>query len=369
MADRQAVEPGPRATPGGIRIDRAAASISARPQGLVDVVQFQRRAGPTSFSVERLFEDTRQALPADIRVDLRINRFMSTGVWPRISDALQAWRHRGRINHVLGDVHYLAWLLPKRRTILTVLDCVTLERMSGLRRWIFWFLWYWWPTRRSARITVISEFSKAALLRVVRYPVDCLHVIPPPLSPEFTPSPPNAVGSSTRLLQVGTVANKNVDRVIEAVAGLEAVLVVIGALATTQRDRLAALGIDYECHVDVPREELLRQYRLADVVLFASTYEGFGLPIIEAQAIGRPVVTGNNSAMPEAAGGAACLVDAFDVADIRRGIECVIGDRTYADDLVERGYANAARYAPARIARQYAELYREIDAEGRTYRD
>lgn len=364
MADRHAAQIAELPTPCRMCAERDPVSGVASQQHIVEVVQFQRRPGPTSFSVERLFEDTREAMPVDIRVCLKINRFMSMGVWPRIVDALDAWRHRGCVNHVLGDVHYLAWLLPRRRTILTVLDCVTLERLSGLRRWIYWVLWYWWPTRRASRITVISEFSKDALLRAVPYPSDRVHVIPPPLSPEFQRSSPIPTGRP-RLLQVGTGQNKNVDRIIEAIADLEVVLVVIGALSPAQRSRLQVLGIGYECHVDVPREELLQQYRRADLVVFASTYEGFGLPIIEAQAIGRPVVTANNSAMPEASGGAACFVDACDVADIRRGIERVMRDRAYADDLVQRGYANAARYAPARIARQYAELYRKIDSEVR----
>lgn len=331
-----------------------------------EVVQFQRKPGPTSFSVERLFEDIRAALPEDIRVNLRVNRFMSQGAWPRVADAIGAWRHGGRVNHVLGDVHYLAWLLPRERTLLTVLDCVTLERLSGMRRWIFWLLWYWWPTRHATRITVISEFSKAALLRAVHYPQARIHVIPPPLSPEFQRSHANVLGERHRLLQVGTLQNKNLDRVIEAIAGLQVVLVVIGALAPSQHGRLTELGIPYENHVDIPREELLRQYRLSDVVVFASTYEGFGLPIIEAQAIGRPVVAGNNSAMPEAAGGAACLVDALDVADIRRGILRVIQDGAYAADLVVRGYRNAARYDPQCIALQYAALYRDIDSGAST---
>ena len=84
------------------------------------------------------------------------------------------------------------------------------------------------------------------------------------------------------------------------------------------------------------------------------------MPIIEAQAVGRPVLTSNVCSMPEAAGGAACLVDPFDVADIRRGILRLLNEPDYVDELVERGFKNAARYSPERIAKQYAAVYRKI---------
>lgn len=328
---------------------------------MVDVVQFQRRAGLTSFSVERLFDDVRTAMPADIRVSLRVNRFMSQGVVTRLSDALAARRQRGAINHVLGDVHYLMWFLPRRRTLLTVLDCVTLDRLTGVRRWAFWLLWYWWPARRAGRITVISEFSKSALLHWVRYPAERVHVIPPPVSPEFTAAPTPPIEGVPRLLQVGTVDNKNLDRVIEAVAGLEMMLVIVGAVSPAQTARMEALGVAHECHVGLSREALVDQYRCCHALVFASTYEGFGLPIIEAQAIGRPVITSNACAMPEAAGGAAILVDPLDVADIRQGVRRVLEDPAYVRDLVVRGLENAARFCPDRIARQYAAIYRDLN--------
>ena len=66
--------------------------------------------------------------------------------------------------------------------------------------------------------------------------------------------------------------------------------------------------------------------------------------------------------MPEAAGGAACLVDPFDVADIRRGICRLLDDPGYCHELVERGYGNAAWYSPERIAEQYAAIYRKLHA-------
>lgn len=312
------------------------------------------------FSVERLFDDVRAALPPGFEIRRRLNRFPSRGMLGRLYDACAAGLQRGRVNHVLGDVHYLAWFLPRRRTVLTVLDCVSLERLQGMHRLTFWLLWYWWPLRHAAHVTVLSQFGREALQRNVRYPANRIHVIPPPLSAEFSAMPRPDVADGVRLLQVGAHPNKNLTRVIEAVVGLPVTLVIVGAVTMADRQRMQALGIGFESHVNLDRAGLLEQYRRASIVVFASTYEGFGLPIIEAQAVGRPVLTSNVDPMPEAAGGAACLVDPFDVADIRRGLRLLLDDAAYGDALVERGYANAARYAPDRIAGEYAAIYRAL---------
>jgi glycosyltransferase involved in cell wall biosynthesis len=144
-------------------------------------------------------------------------------------------------------------------------------------------------------------------------------------------------------------------------------LVIIGVLRPVELDALARRDVQYENHVNLSRSGLLEQYQRADLLVFASTYEGFGLPIVEAQAVGRPVVAGNVCAMPEAAGGAACLVDPFAVADIRRGICRVLDHPAYAAELVERGLENASRYSIDRIALQYAAVYRAIAEAERSH--
>lgn len=325
-----------------------------------EVVQFQRRAERAAYSVERLFDDVRAAMPADIDVTLQINRFLSRGVLRRCWDMLRARRLSGEVNHILGDVHYLGLLLPRGRTVLTVLDCVSLQRGGPVRRWLLKLFWYRLPLRRAARVTVISDFTRRSLAELCGYPAERVQVIPPPVSPEFTAAPQPLRAGPPRLLQVGTKGNKNLPRLIEAVRGIPLTLVIVGTLEQAERSRLAELSIHYENHVNLTRAQLAEQYRLADVVVFASTYEGFGLPIVEAQAVGRPVITSNLAPMPDTAGGAACFVDPFDVADIRRGIRRVLEDPEYAHDLVRRGLENAHRFTPAQVAEQYAAIYREV---------
>ena len=324
------------------------------------VVHFQRRPPLGFFSVERLFEDVRAALPDDIAVEVRINRYLSQGVWQRVYDTLRAARHQGAVNHVTGDVHYLTYLLNRRRTVLTILDCVTLERLTGLKRWVFWLFWYWLPEKRCAAITVISESTKRQLLRHLRCDPDKITVIHCPVSDEFTASAKPFDSHCPRILQVGTTENKNIPRVAEALQGLSCRLSIIGPLSEAQKTVLARYGIDYENHVGLSREALVDQYRQADLVMFASLYEGFGLPIVEANAVGRPVITSRLYSMPEVGVDAACYVDPYAVGEIRAAVERLMRDATYRQTLVERGYENVERFRPAAIARQYALLYRML---------
>lgn len=328
----------------------------------IDVVHFQRRAFPGAFSIERVFEAVRSALPNDIGVRVCTNRFYSKGVIGRLLDAFQARLRCGSVNHVVGDVHYLTWFLPRSKTILTVHDCVSLERLRGARRHVLWLLWYWLPVRRVGHVTVISEYTRTALLRWVPCPSAEIHIIPPPVSNEFRPSPLPPRGDRLRLLNVGTKANKNLPRVIEACQGLPITLVIIGKLSDAIRDSLTRAAVSFENQVDLRADQIVAAYRSCHALILASTYEGFGLPIVEAQGVGRPVITSNVCSMPEVAGGAACLVDPFDVESIRRAIQRLLEEPAYCDELVRKGYENAAKYTPERIAAQYAALYRKVHA-------
>ncbi len=323
------------------------------------VVQFLRK--PVEFySVERVFEDIRPALPEDIDVCVYVNPFPSRGLWYRVLGMLSAARHQGDINHITGDIHFLNILMRKRKTILTILDCVSLERTSGIKYMILWFFWYWLPAKRAAAITVISKSTKKELeahLGPGDWPVT---VIRCPVSPEFTFSQPGGDWGCPRILQVGTTANKNVERVAAALKGMRCKLVIIGPLSPSQLQALAANEIDYESHVGISRAAIVEEYRKCDIVMFASLYEGFGLPILEAQAVGRPVITSNLYSMPEVGGDGACYVDPLSIEEIRAAAEKIVNDEDYRSALVQRGLANAEKFSAEVIAQQYAGLYRRV---------
>jgi glycosyltransferase involved in cell wall biosynthesis len=110
-------------------------------------------------------------------------------------------------------------------------------------------------------------------------------------------------------------------------------------------------------------EELVEAYRRCDMVVFASLYEGFGLPILEAQAMGRPVITSNFGAMREAAGDGALLVDPYSVEEIRAAIMRVKNEPGLREDLVRKGRENAEKFRAEAVAARYAELYRGLSRD------
>ena len=264
------------------------------------------------------------------------------------------------IFHITGDVHYVALGLPRDKTILTIHDLVFMYQTRGPKRWILQRLLLKWPLRRVKIVTTVSEQTKKDILRFSGCPEDKVVVIPNPLTGKITHSEHPFSAGKPVILFIGTTPNKNLDRVIPALQDLPCRLSIIGKLPEGTSDRLRAAGIDFTNTFGLSDDEMDRQYAEADIVLFPSTFEGFGLPIIEAQTAGRVVVTSRLSPMKDVAGDGACLVDPYDVASIREGIISVIRQPDYRQRLIENGLANIRRFDPGAIALRYEEVYKSI---------
>src|SRR5690606_28340156 len=100
----------------------------------------------------------------------------------------------------------------------------------------------------------------------------------------------------------GTGWNKNLERLVEALQGLRCRLEIIGPLSGAQRDALVAAGIEFVALGRVDDSALVDAYRRCDLLVFASLFEGFGLPVVEAQATGRPVIASRRGSLGEVAG-------------------------------------------------------------------
>jgi len=117
--------------------------------------------------------------------------------------------------------------------------------------------------------------------------------------------------------------------------------------------------INYTVYNKLTDQQVYERYCACDLLFNASFYEGFGMPIIEVQAVGRPVITSNFGAMKEVGAGSAILVDPNRPDEIRMAIESLQNKNTY-NDIVAKGRANAAKYDYRKIADQYFELYQQL---------
>jgi glycosyltransferase involved in cell wall biosynthesis len=324
------------------------------------VTYYHRHSTSSTYSLERVFHDIRQALPEDVEYRISVARFESRGFWRRVYNITEAVSRQADVNHITGDVHYLACLLRKNRTLLTIADCAMLEKLKGIRKLLLFFFWYWLPEKRSALISVISESTKREVLKYLRCNPDKIRVVHCCISPKFKPFPSDFNAKKPLILQVGTSETKNLLRVVEALKGIPCHLLIVGRLSKKQEETLRRYRVEFSAIANISDKEIVEVYRQCDMLLFASTYEGFGLPIIEANATGRPVVTSNILSMPEVAGDAACLVNPFDVESIRGGLLRLIQDAAYREQLVQNGFKNVERFRPHAIAQQYVELYKKL---------
>ena len=187
-----------------------------------------------------------------------------------------------------------------------------------------------------------------------------IEVIPDCVTPGFQYTPKEFNSDCPRILQIGTKTNKNIERVATALNGMNCKLVIIGGLSSEQTKVLEETKTNYECHVGLSREQVLEQYIWSDIVMFASLYEGFGLPILEGNAVGRPVISSNLYSMPEVGGDAACYVDPYNVDSIRDAVRKCLDDSNFRNALITNGLKNVKRYTAESVAAEYAELYRSL---------
>jgi glycosyltransferase involved in cell wall biosynthesis len=266
------------------------------------------------------------------------------------------------ICHITGHNTYLG-LVSGKNTILTIHDIGSAFNGSKLRDYIIANLWFRCPFSKVKIITVISQFSANEIIRRFPKAEKKIRVIHNPVDDRFQYNSKKFNECEPLILCVGTKKNKNLERTIKAITGLRCRLAILGILSKEQKQLLDSNYISYTEYSKLSLNEVTELYKLCDLLVFASTYEGFGMPILEAQATGRPVITSNIGAMAEIAGGSAELTDPYAVSSIRNGILKVINDKALRERLLVKGLENVEKYRAAKIAEKYLELYNSFPYE------
>jgi glycosyltransferase involved in cell wall biosynthesis len=237
--------------------------------------------------------------------------------------------------------------------------------------------------RRSTIVLTVSEASRADILRfypeteplrvrVVPNAIDDA-ILAPPGTDEMARVRERYQIQGRFLLYTGNIKpHKNIERLIQAFGELkrragfdDLKLIIIGDEIQrygSLRRAVETSGVrqDVRFFGFVPDSTLASLYRLANVFVFPSLYEGFGLPPLEAMACGTPVVTSRLSSLPEVVDEAAVLVDPYDVTDIASGIERLLTDEELRQTLIDRGHARANHFSWDRSVKAILSVYREV---------
>ncbi len=236
---------------------------------------------------------------------------------------------------------------------------------------------------RADRIITDSEYTKTDILHFYSIPEERIHAVPLGVEGPGRVLSEEEIGVSLSrygirapyLLHVGRIeAKKNLARTLEAYSRIRkqltqpVQLVLAGSPGPGGEeafDAIEKLGLSRDVRLTgyVRQEDLLPLYAGAAVFLFASLFEGYGMPILEAMACGTPVLTSNVASLPEVAGDAALLVDPLDVASIADGILRLVEEPELREHCIRKGLERVESFTWERTARETLAVYRRTLAE------
>ncbi len=260
------------------------------------------------------------------------------------------------------------FFLPKSCKLVPLVTDLAVYRMPEVyqqSRVLLWRLQYRYIRRRAQFFITISEFTKREMTDILGIPPEMIYVIPCACSEQMVKVTDSAALEAVReryglpgwyVLFVGNNnPRKNLARMIRAFdllkerTDLPHRLIIAGEQGwkfnretvlkdVKHRDDVRFIGF-------VPDGDMPALYSGAALFAFPTLYEGFGVPVLEAQACGVPVLTSGVSALPGTAGKGALLVDPYNVEDIAQGMERILSDLELSRRLVAHGYENRRRFS------------------------
>lgn len=316
------------------------------------------RNSQMGFSIGKVFRPIEREMKKYAEVDsleLPCADYKLRSLWKNIQRVRVALRNKQYdAVHITGSEHYLVPFLFNTKVVLTVHDLGSIIQTQGFIRSLVKQILFVNTLKWANCITFISEATKKEAESRVMLKGKDVRVIPNPVDDRFTFSTTPQERKKSVVLHIGTRWNKNLHRSIQALEKLPIHLRIIGKLSKEDIEYLNRYEIDYSVACDLSDEEIMKEYQACNIVNFPSLYEGFGMPIIEGQAIGRVVVTSHLSPMQEIAGDGAILVNPIDITSLRKGYKEALRN---SQPYIDRGKKNIKRFDLNYIVKKYLECY------------
>ncbi|KPL88391.1 glycosyltransferase family 4 protein [Ardenticatena maritima] len=359
-------------------------ALTADPQGDTYTLLYTRDAEPAA-------ADVRPAFPEHVRWQrLPFTQRQAALLWQRVRLPLPGDRWAGDAD-IYHSPDFVLPPLKRARGIVTVHDLSFLVRPEFHEPSLARYLQRAVPrsVEQAAHIFADSEYTRQELQRHLGVAPERVSVVYPGVEPRFRPYDFGNEADHQELMQVraafsldapfilfvGTIEpRKNIRTLIRAYRLLRQKmkfvfheLIIAGGIGWGESDDIYTFVDDLRLggHVlfagYVADAFLPALYNLADLVVYPSHYEGFGLPVLEAMACGTPVVTGRNTSLPEVGGDAVLYVD--DVEDeeaLAEAMHRALNDKELRAELRQKGLEHAKRFTWERAAEQARQAYRRL---------
>lgn len=278
------------------------------------------------------------------------------------------------------STHYTVPVIYSGKMVVNVHDLIHIvypEYLSSKPAYFYAKFMIAAACRKAKKIITISENTKNDIIKYFHIEPSKIEITYPAVSDDFNPSPEKSEVMKKKygeyILYVGAIrAHKNILRLLDAFNKLKKEkkikhkLILIGKgkipyiYDVTKKISDFSLGSEVLIIEEIGQDKLADFYRGADLFVFPSLYEGFGLPPLEAMACGCPVICSNNSSLPEVVGDAALTVSPISVDDIASAIYKVSNDANIRNNLVKKGLERATMFSWKKMAEETLKIYEEV---------
>ena len=297
------------------------------------------------------------------------------------------WRNRWIIKDLVSDniqlYHGLSGEIPKGlkntsiKSVVTIHDLIFLkfpELYNPIDR-ILYNNKFKYAVHHADKIIAISEQTKNDIVEYYNIDAAKIAVIYQGCHPTFKTIKTQEQKDRIRekynlpkqfLLNVGSIEpRKNALQIIKAIENIDIPLVIVGKetkYSAEIQQYISQKGLQDRVHIlqGFTMEELSTLYAMADIFIYPSKYEGFGIPIIEALYAGTPVITTNSGVFPEAGGPSSCYINPENINDISNAIQNILANDALKAEMIRKGLAFVQRFNDDVIASQWARVYTDL---------